>query len=360
MIEYVYDCKKTYDFEKTGSFFAKTPRKLLSQLHKAQLLFYLGNGAAGDVGCLLCALLHLRFKCRLVSKYLVKSCLNGSESVSASFTYGFLEFTVADTLEFFFYILKRFVRKDAVYGHEVVDTVLALGEADAGIAVGDGALELADDGVAVVQDVDHGVGVLVGLAHLLGGVGQGHDLRAALGHDGLGDGEGVGVELVEAGGDIAAQLHVLLLVDADRHYVGLVEQDVGGHELGVGEKPRVDILRIFCTFILKLCHAGKLAVHRVAIEDPAELCMRGHVRLHEEGVLRLVEAASHIERESLVGSSAKLCGHLSYGYRVKVNYAVEGLVILGEMREILDRSEIVSYSEVSRGLNARENYLFIA
>ncbi len=43
--------------------------------------------------------------------------------------------------------------------------------------------------------------------------------------------------MVEAQRDVAGQLDVLDLVFADRDLVGVVEQDVGGHEHGVVEQP---------------------------------------------------------------------------------------------------------------------------
>jgi hypothetical protein len=41
--------------------------------------------------------------------------------------------------------------------------------------------------------------------------------------------------MVEAFGDVAGQLEVLGLVLADGHDLGLVEQDVGGHERRIAE-----------------------------------------------------------------------------------------------------------------------------
>ena len=53
---------------------------------------------------------------------------------------------------------------------------------------------------------------------------------------GSGHGEGLAEAAVEPLGQVAGQLEVLALVLADRHLVGLVEQDVGGLQDRVGEQ----------------------------------------------------------------------------------------------------------------------------
>ena len=55
-------------------------------------------------------------------------------------------------------------------------------------------------------------------------------LRGDLRHLGLGDDEGLAVTVVEANRDVPGELEVLALVVADRHLVGVVEEDVGGHQ----------------------------------------------------------------------------------------------------------------------------------
>ncbi len=68
------------------------------------------------------------------------------------------------------------------------------------------------------------------LRHLHRRVVQPHDARPDLGDDRLWYHEELRlVEGVEALGDVAGQLYVLLLVLAHRHLVGVIEQDVPGH-----------------------------------------------------------------------------------------------------------------------------------
>jgi len=42
--------------------------------------------------------------------------------------------------------------------------------------------------------------------------------------------------MVEALRDVTREFEVLALVVADRHEIGLVEQDVAGHQDGIGEE----------------------------------------------------------------------------------------------------------------------------
>ena len=101
-------------------------------------------------------------------------------------------------------------------------------------------------------------------------------------------------------------------------------------------------------------------MHRVAIEDPAKLCVRRHVRLHEQSVLLLVKTAGHVERKRFIGAAAKLRRHLAHGDRVHVHNAIEGFIFIRKAREILDRAKIVSDRQIARGLHAGKHGFFIA
>ena len=84
-------------------------------------------------------------------------------------------------------------------------------------------------------------GVVVALAHLAA-VGAG-DLRR-LGEQRLRLGEHLAVEAVEAARDLARQLEVRHLVDADRHAARLVEQDVGRLQHRIAEQPVVELAHL--------------------------------------------------------------------------------------------------------------------
>ena len=51
---------------------------------------------------------------------------------------------------------------------------------------------------------------------------------------------------------------------------------------------------------------------------------------------------------------------MGYSWQVALTAVlVEGLVFIGKTGKVLNRTEIISYRQVSRGLHARENYFFI-
>ena len=125
----------------------------LSSGNKAQLLLHLGKGLARVVGCLVSALLHLCLKGCLVAHQLGKARLNGSQSIGSDLTDRQLKVAVALAVKLALDLGKVLAGKAGVDGHQVVDAVLALGKAHAGIGVGHGTAELADNGVLVVQNV---------------------------------------------------------------------------------------------------------------------------------------------------------------------------------------------------------------
>ena len=59
----------------------------------------------------------------------------------------------------------------------------------------------------------------------------------------------IAIKMIETLGNIARHLDVLHLVATDRNLVGVEDQNVGGHQYGVHEKPGVDagigVLAIF-------------------------------------------------------------------------------------------------------------------
>ena len=220
--------------------------------------------------------------------------------------------------------------------------------------IGLGAADLLGDRVGIVGKVDARVVRRIGLAHLLGAVAQAHDARRRAEDQRLGDREEIRLAeiVVELDGDVARQLEMLFLVLADRHVRCLVDQDVGGHQRGIGEQSERDILAVLAGLLLELRHAAHPAHAGHAIEDPGELRVFGHHRLVEDGLLVAVHAGREESRGDLARLRGELRGLLPHGDRVLVDHAVEALVIVLQAREVADRAEIVAEMEIAGRLHA--------
>ena len=149
--------------------------------------------------------------------------------------------------------------------------------------VGDRAGDLLADLARLVEDVDDALRGGGRLAHLGRRVLQVVDL-GHLGQDvGLRRHERLAVPVVESLGQRPAQFQVLPLVLADRHLVGLIEQDVRGLQDRVGEQAdRGLLLALLGRLVLELGHPAGFAEPGHAAERPGQLGVLGHVALHEQ------------------------------------------------------------------------------
>ena len=159
--------------------------------------------------------------------------------------------------------------------------------------------------------------------HLPLGLLQIHDPRADLREDALGDRERLAVALVEALGDVPRELEMLALVVADRNLVGLVEEDVAGHQSRVREHAGADEILLLPP-VLELGHPAQLTEARGRAEQPSRLRMRGDVTLDEDGRAVGVEARCEHGRK-VERALAEIVGVVRDRDRVEVDDAEERL-----------------------------------
>mmetsp|Transcript_81524 Transcript_81524/g.209928 ORF Transcript_81524/g.209928 Transcript_81524/m.209928 type:complete len:223 (+) Transcript_81524:243-911(+) len=153
-----------------------------------------------------------------------------------------------------------------------------------------GALDLLLDLGRGVRDDNAAVCIRSGLGHLVGAVVQGHDAGATrLADQRLRYAEdvpllvcGLLVVPVHTLGDVARQVQVLHLVLTHRNLVCLVEKDVGGHEHGIGEEAEAHSPPLLHRLFLVLRHLLEPGHRRLRVQQPGELRMLRHGRLHED------------------------------------------------------------------------------
>ena len=119
---------------------------------------------------------------------------------------------------------------------------------------------------------------------------------------------------------------MLALVVADRDEVGLVDQDVAGHQDRVAEESGRDGL-LLVALLLELRHAAQLAEGGDARQQPGRFRMRRHVALEEDRRALRVEPGCEEHGREIERRLAELRRFVGDGDRVQVDNADEGLAL---------------------------------
>jgi hypothetical protein len=147
---------------------------------------------------------------------------------------------------------------------------------------------------------------------------------------------------------------MLPLVVADRDDVGLVQQDVPGHQDRVREEPRRDEVAALA-LLLELGHPAQLAVARDGREQPRRLRVRGHVALAERRRAGRVEPRREQERRQVERAAAEVLRVVLDGDRVQVDDAEEAVPALLGGRVLAEAADQVAEMLGARGLDAGED-----
>ena len=161
--------------------------------------------------------------------------------------------------------------------------------------------------------------------------------------------------------EAACQLQVLFLVLAYGHEVGVVDQDVHGHQGGVGQQTGVDTLvgliaydflfylvalgmdaQGLARLVLERGGAHQLADAHVHVHQQIHLRNLGHVALDVDGVLVGVEAGGQVFRQDVLHV---LVQHLRVGMRgegVEVGHEVTAVVVVLHAHEVAQGAVIVA------------------
>jgi hypothetical protein len=159
--------------------------------------------------------------------------------------------------------------------------------------------------------------------------------------------------------NVARELEVLPLVVADRDEVGLVEEDVAGHEDRVGEEPGRDEL-LPLALLLELRHAPELAVARDRGEQPRRLGVRPDVALREDRRALRVEAGREEQRHEVERPLVEVRRVVVDRDRVQVDDAEEGVPELLRRRVLAKAAGEVAEVLRAGRLDAREDPHWVA
>ena len=251
-------------------------------------------------------------------------------------------------------LLGRAVSGDRENVDEVCHTRLVVAPSDLASRVGHRRAELLPDHVGIVEQPHRPLLGAAGRRHLPRRLLEIHDPRADVRVDALRDHERLPEAGVEPLRDVPRELEVLALVVADRDAVGLVEQDVAGHQHGVREEPRRHELALV-GLVLELGHPPELAVARDGREQPTRLGMRGDVALGEHRRALRVEPGRDEHREQVERFLVQVARVVLDGDRVEVDDAEERLAELLCPRVLAEAADVVAEMLVAGGLDARED-----
>ena len=166
---------------------------------------------------------------------------------------------------------------------------------------------------------------------------------------------------------------VLLLVLADGYFVGFLNEDVDGHEGGIGEEPGIytlvgvvadnlllDVIAVvvgldaelLAGLVLERCGAHQLADADVHVEEEIHFGNLGDVALHEDCGFLGVDACGEVFGEDVFDVFVEGVGLGVGGEGMEVGYEEEAVIVVLHFHELAEGSVVVSEVKVAGGADA--------
>jgi len=163
---------------------------------------------------------------------------------------------------------------------------------------------------------------------------------------------------VKRDGHVLRHLNVLLLILANGYQGAPINENIGGHQHGIGEEAHGGF-QAPCHLILVAVGPLQQALAHRAGQKPRQLSDLGNVRLAEEGHPRRIQPERQILQGHIVHQGTQTVCVMDGGQAVKIGNKEEGLLWsrhrMLQLKVLGDGSKIVAKMEGSAGLNAREH-----
>ena len=144
---------------------------------------------------------------------------------------------------------------------------------------------------------------------------------------------------------------MLLLVFAHRHQVGVIQEDVGGHQHRVIEQAYRHLVALLHSLLLELNHPLQPVERSHAVQQPAQLAVGRHMALNEHGGLGGIDATGQIQGRRAAGVGRQLLRVVGNRDRMQVHHTKKGVVAVLKVHPVADGAEPVAQMQRSGGLN---------
>ena len=144
---------------------------------------------------------------------------------------------------------------------------------------------------------------------------------------------------------------MLGLVFTHRHFVGVVQENVRGHEDRIVEETGADGLLAFALF-LELGHPPQLADGGHTVEDPRQLGNHRDMTLYEQGAAQRIQTTGEQQRREANGLRAEIRRVVRDRHGVQIHDTEDAVVLL--VHPPPDRPDVIAEMHLTGRLDPRK------